>query len=148
MKRFIFGLVLFIGLCGVAIAQFDDPFTASISLEPVESGAPVLLVRLAVPDGNHLYKDMVTVKVSDGLSLEAIDVPAGKKKYDELTEKDIFVYEHDVVQKYAVKGVVVDTVFITVDYQGCSGSLCFAPETKSFNLISGKEFTTARLQIS
>ena len=139
MKRIIGSFVLLVTLCGFAMAQFADPFKVSVSLDGAADNVQILSLSFMVPAEHHIYKDMITVKATDGISLKPDNIPVGKQEYDALTEKNIAVYDADTVQRYILNGVVTDSSTVTVGYQGCSGSLCFAPESRTFNIMSGKE---------
>lgn len=130
---------MIMGWIGFVAAQFDDPFKVTIFLDQSKRSLPILSVSFGVPDGNYLYKNIISVKASPGISIIPHDIPVGYKKYDDLSEKEIYVYKHDAVQKYAVNGNIKDSSYVIVEYQGCNSGLCFAPESKTFNLISGKE---------
>ncbi|MCK5528807.1 MAG: hypothetical protein KAI74_03930, partial [Kiritimatiellae bacterium] len=71
MKKIIYILMLLVGIAGSAIAQFDDPFTVSVALDKSSVGAEVVVVSFTVPDVHHLYKDVIVVKATDGISLKA-----------------------------------------------------------------------------
>ncbi len=138
MKKVLFLLILLIGCSGVALAQFDDPFKVSISLNSETKPLPTLSVAFTVPTDSYLYKDMISAKADKDVLLSPIYIPDGKHKYDETLQKETVVYVHDAVLTYGVKGVT-DKSIVTVGYQGCTGGLCYMPQTKSFNIISGDE---------
>ncbi len=128
-------LVLIIGYALFANAQFEDPFKVAVDFN---ASNKVLAVSFFAPDGDYLYKNMISVTGIGGITLKALDIPAGEEKYDALTKTNMYVYKHTTVQKYAVEGNVTADAGVTVGYQGCSGEMCFAPETKTFTLLTGK----------
>ncbi len=147
MKKTLFLLMLLVGCAGIALAQFDDPFKVSISIDSTTEPLPTLAVSFAVPEDSYLYKDAINVTADGVISLAPLDIPDGKHKYDESLQKETVVYAHNTVQRYAVKGVT-DKSIITVGYQGCTGGLCYMPQTKIFNLLSGKEVDADSVTVS
>jgi len=114
--------------------QGADPFSVSAELGPVVRGEADLTISYKIPPNHHMYGDMMSVKVPDGLALEGKNVPSPEKRYDPLSEEERELYAHDFQAVYRLKGVSGPTVHVEVKYQGCSETVCFFPATVPFDL--------------
>ncbi len=125
---------------GVAHATMN-PFRVEVEaprLSPGEAG--VARVTIVVPEGHHVYRDMMWIKpVHDGgLSLGKASFPPGLHKPDpanpgttrELYDMNVII-EVPVVAPAKAKG---QRATVEVGYQGCKGGLCFMPATEKHDI--------------
>ena len=119
-----------------ASAAPKNPFRVEITdahLAPGSAGE--LTVTVVVPDGFHVYRDMMSVSVTDnqGVKVGEPSFPRGVEKPDpanpgELREQ----YDLDVLIDIPVTASDSPGVFqvsFDVRYQGCKDSLCYMPAT-------------------
>ena len=118
-----------------------NPFRAEVLGTRVEKGGSgTAEVRIIVPAGHHVYRDMMWVKVEDagGLTLGDADFPKGLMKPDPANPgTDRELYDLDVIIHVPIQGNVAEgtyTAKLKVGYQGCKGGLCFMPATESHDL--------------
>ncbi len=124
-------------LCGRLFAQFEDPFTATAELSQ-DSGVPVLVVTLTVPDGHYLYEEQLSVEVVGDAVIGLKSGSESKQKYDAFQEKTVGIYQHDVRFSYGVTFGASRLLTVTVSYQGCDDKTCYFPQSKKFSLLPGK----------
>ncbi len=127
---------------GVSSAEAAaNPFRAEVLGTRVKAGEDGRAeVRIIVPEGHHVYRDMMWVKVLDagGLTLGEADFPPGLMRADPANpgaQRELF--DLDVVIHIPVKGVGAAGTFtarVKVGYQGCKGGLCFMPATEEHEL--------------
>jgi hypothetical protein len=134
------------GLAGLAARAAANPFLLETPDTSLVAGQPGrIVVRIKVPDGHHVYRDMSSVTVVDagGLQLEEAVFPKGIVKPDPANpEETREQYESDlVIELPATPGAGPSTHSITVAvaYQGCKGGLCYMPvrETRSLTVVVG-----------
>jgi len=115
-------------LLAVAGALAQDPFSPEARL--VRGTADVLSVAFRVPTGHTLYEHTmeVTLVRPPEAALVSRERPAAKRKYDDLLEKEVGYYDHDVVLTYEVKGLGARPLTVAIAYQGCKEELCFMPQ--------------------
>lgn len=128
-------------------AQFGD--TSELFLwevkpdsEQIEQGVTSnITAKLTVAKDHIIYKDMtkITVSAPDGIDLADPQYANSVVKFDPTIqeEKDVFVgeTEHTIpfyVQQDTQPGDYI--VSVTVEYQGCSQSVCYFPETKQYEV--------------
>lgn len=127
---------------GPSVAQAAaNPFRAEVLGTRVEVGGEGKAeVRIIVPEGHHVYRDMMWVKVVDagGLTLGEADFPPGLMRPDPAnpgSEREL--YDLDVVIHVPIKGDVAPgshTARLKVGYQGCKGGLCYMPAIEEHDL--------------
>ena len=128
--RWIALLALLLPSVAAAAVDKDTPFAATLAspaLELPPGGSGELVVRFEVHDQHFLYRHMSAVSAVqvDGLSLGEGVFPAGKEKFDSVSEEMKEVFEHDFEVRVDVQ---VDeaaapgprTVKLPVRYQGCN----------------------------
>jgi thiol:disulfide interchange protein len=97
-------------------------------------------VRLVVPDGYHVYRDMVTFSVRDpgGLVVEPASLPPGipvKDPADGTVDREI--YSADAVVWLPVttpRTPGLYFVHVEARYQGCREGLCYPPSTAELDV--------------
>lgn len=113
----------------------EDPFRVEaqdVTLKPGSSGKVTVVVR--VPEGFHVYRDMMAVTVANAGALKAgnatfpdgllADDPASPGAMRELYEQDVFVGIPVTVPAGATGDL---PVVLDVRYQGCKKTLCYMP---------------------
>ena len=120
-----------------------DPF--SWRVDPVSvaaGGAGSVTLRLGVPSGFHIYRDTISVDVTDaaGLSVGAVDLPPGLVRPNPVNGADRReLYDSDVVVRLPLAAPstasgIVD-VRLVVHHQGCSGSVCYPPVAEPLGVV-------------
>jgi thiol:disulfide interchange protein/DsbC/DsbD-like thiol-disulfide interchange protein len=135
MNRFFVLLLALFVASGAASAQSSaDPFRVEVPATRLDvDGSGVLEVRVVVPKGHHIYKDMVRIDVldKDGLELGAADIPPGLMRPDPASPgQDREVYPFDLIIEIPVKApssAGVHDPLVEVGYQGCREGLCYPP---------------------
>lgn len=119
----------------------DDEFLppdVAFQLDLAAKDASNLTANFKIVPGYYLYKQRIKFVIKDAATgkIEAIDLPAGDIKDDPNFGKQE-VYHHDFSANIKLASVNNPTKNLTVQatYQGCSEKgLCYAPQTKTFNL--------------
>ena len=95
-----------------------------------------VLVTFVVPEGYHLYQDMMSVvpKATDGLTFSAPVFPIGHLKTDPANPEQMReVFDTAVQVKVSVtspkSGVYMTE--LNVQYQGCKETLCYMPKSET-----------------
>ena len=90
-------------------------------------------VGIRVLPGFYLYKHRMSAKsLSDNAQAGQLDLPKGKKKYDEFFGESE-VYYNEVIGKLAIARATPEAMDLELEigYQGCAdGGLCYLPQTK------------------
>ena len=113
----------------------EDPFRVeALNASIAEGGSGKVTVIVRVPDGFHVYRDMMAVEVvnNGGLTIGSASFPPGEMAPDpaspgslrELYEADVFV-ELPVTVPKGVQGT--RSTLVNVRYQGCKKTLCYMP---------------------
>ena len=113
----------------------EDPFRVeALNASIAEGGSGKVTVIVRVPDGFHVYRDMMAVEVvnNGGLTIGSPSFPPGEMAPDpaspgslrELYEEDVFV-ELPVTVPTGTKGT--RSTLVHVRYQGCKKTLCYMP---------------------
>ena len=137
-------LWLLLLLClGVAAPAFGAPNPFRLETAPTTvstAGAGTARITLVVPEGFHVYRDMMSVAVLDagGLTLGAVSYPKGLAVPDpanpDATREE---YPYDVILEVPVtapKAAGTYVAQLSVTYQGCKKSLCYMPVTETVML--------------
>ncbi|MFC1498018.1 protein-disulfide reductase DsbD family protein [Verrucomicrobiota bacterium] len=139
MKRaVIISAALMVSLLGIFASAQEEPFSVSSALGKHE-GKTVLSVSFSVAKDHYLYADKISVVPSVGIKLKPKSIPKPKEKYDQVFEATVTVYDHDVKFEYHVEAKPGKPIQVEVNYQGCSGTLCYPPITRTFTLTSETE---------
>ncbi len=93
------------------------------------------IADIKITEGHYLYQDKVKISVDDpDVKTGELQLPEGESKYDEVFEKTLYVYHHDieVVLPLRYTGNVDKDVVFKIEYQGCSeiAGICYPPQTK------------------
>lgn len=116
-------------------AQVGGPFKVS-AVRAQADGSDRLTVSVSVPTDHYVYADEIKVALEPEGSgtIEVESRPEPKSKDDPFLEKTVHIYDHDVAMRYRINGLAGRTATVVVRYQGCSGTLCFPPSRKTFDL--------------
>jgi thioredoxin:protein disulfide reductase len=95
-----------------------------------------------IADDYYLYRERVSVKSSEaGVTLGALDMPAGEKKHDEFLG-DVEVYHHGFkATQHLTAPANADKVSLELRYQGChqvDPKICFPPQKVSLSVLLPK----------
>ncbi len=142
IRRFTTALVLAIGLIlstSTARAQGDDnPFSVSVG----HGDAETISIDFTVPDGHYLYAAQLKV-VESSAALTPKTTPEPKPKADPFSGDTVDVYDHDFQLVYTTVPNAEFPLKITVEYQGCSETLCYMPQTETFDISAPGVVTLA-----
>ncbi len=112
----------------------------AFKLDLIAKDASNVTANFKIVSGYYLYKQRITFKDANGQTLTAA-LPAGDVKDDPNFGKQE-VYHHDFSAEIPVKNA--GNIQINARYQGCSEKgLCYAPQTKTFNLKLNSENNTS-----
>ncbi len=124
---------LFLALWSSLALAVESPVRVEVADAIASPGAEVpIAVRLAIPDGHHVYADQLAIDVIDAasLSIGAPVEPAGKLQADPANPaKQREVYEGEVVVELPAK-IPADAsgsyvVKLLVSHQACREGLCY-----------------------
>ena len=121
----------------VGMARAEAAFTVTAEAAR-EDDAYELRLAVQVPQGHHLYADSWSVRLDSTVVTPREKLPA-KLIYDPLMDADREVFGGSFTARYAL---ATSPCKITVGLQGCSGAICFAPETHAF-VWTGSEIRPA-----
>lgn len=132
-------LRLAIVLCMVVApaSAATNPFRVECHADTLEPGSEGMIeVRVVVPSGYYVYRDMMSVEVLDagGLTLGEASFPPGIFKPDPAnpgTEREQF--DMDVFVQVPVRApseAAMYSAWMKVRYQGCKQSLCYMPQVE------------------
>lgn len=127
---------MFAWLC-LSTALAANPFR--VEVQPVSTAVGEtknVLVTFVVPEGFHLYHDMmsVTPKPVDGITFSAPVFPMGHLIADPANPEQLReVFDTAVQVKVPVTSTTVGVYLteLTVQYQGCKETLCYMPKTET-----------------
>jgi thioredoxin:protein disulfide reductase len=108
----------------------------AFKLEVTPQDSQTLLAQFKVAPGYYLYKQRIKfiIKETSAGSISTINLPDGEIKEDPNFGKQE-VYHHDFIANIQLENANKPT--LQVSYQGCSEKgLCYAPQTKAFNLAT------------
>jgi thiol:disulfide interchange protein DsbD len=130
-------LLVWVGtLSSTAMAGKTPPFAAVAEPVDVKVGQPTTLsVRVVVPQGCKVYRDMMGVEVVDaaGLTLGKPSFPPAEKTLDPVFGVERELYRMDVWIELAVGPIAAAGVYLPVldvRWQGCKDKLCYLPQTE------------------
>jgi thioredoxin:protein disulfide reductase len=116
------------------------PPDVAFKLDISPKDANNLVANFKIVPGYYLYKQRITFKNANGQALAAA-LPTGDIKNDPNFGKQE-VYHHDFSAD--IPGKAAGEITINARYQGCSEKgLCYAPQTKTFNLSLNSENNSA-----
>jgi thiol:disulfide interchange protein DsbD len=127
-------MIVCAGLVCASLWAADEPFDVKVSLTNAGNDTALLVLDYTVAPGHHLYRDMMSVAVPEGVAITAVDVPDPVQKFDPLSEGERGMYAADFTEVYGLQGLSGEAVTVTVNYQGCSETVCFMPTSRQFTL--------------
>ncbi len=140
MKIILLSLLLG-GFGGNAIAADADnllPVEQAFKVEAKAADRSALQFDFKIADDYYLYRERVKVKSNDaGVTLGALDLPAGEKKHDEFLG-DVEVYHHGfTATQHLTVPADAGKVSIELRYQGChqvEPKICFPPQKVNLSI--------------
>jgi len=125
---------LLLAVASSSYAQFgENPFSVSAELQSPGSDAATLTLSFKVPAEHYLYAAQLRV-AAEGDVMTAGEHPEPKAKQDPFSGEEVGVYENDFQLTYRVAPAAALPLKVTVEYQGCSDTLCFMPQTETFEV--------------
>ncbi|MBN2432121.1 MAG: thioredoxin family protein [Acidobacteria bacterium] len=124
-------------------AQEQNAFRFQLTQENVSlyPNVPVLVTFTAETDpGYYLYSDMYAIRLNSAVGLEYGEphYPEPKKHYDQILNEEKLVYAgtHTFAVPVTATAAAPATgqFTILVDYQGCSPTTCFLPDTREMTV--------------
>lgn len=115
----------------IVAAYAANPFGVEATAQQ-EAGQPTLRVILHIPAQHFIYHEHLKISAT-GTQLVPLHPPVPKKIHDKFSDEDKDVYDADTVLTYRVSPPAAK-LELTVAFQGCSDTMCFFPETKTFEL--------------
>ena len=117
-----------------ALLEPDDAFKFFAEVNDQQH----IILNWQIADGYYLYQQQVEVTVINpqGVQLEAIKFPKGKRKVDEIFG-DTVVYYHDLrlTQRLTNPLVKATNVTLNIRFQGCADiGVCYPPMNKTVSL--------------
>ena len=142
MKRFLLSLgLLLISSSSALFAQDADnllPVEKAFKVEAKAVDRGSVRLDFTIADDYYLYRERVKVKSSDaGVTLGALDMPAGEKKHDEFLG-DVEVYHHGFsATQHFTAPADASRVALELRYQGChqvEPKICFPPQKVALSI--------------
>lgn len=130
-----------------AFTNDDDDFLhpdKAFQVDVAATGDGQLEAIFNVAPGHYLYKERIKFNIVDASQgkVAKVDLPRGDMKNDPNFGNQE-VYHHDFATKISIENTT-ETLVLEVKYQGCSEKgLCYAPQTKTFNIGSSTSSSTA-----
>lgn len=127
---------MFAWLC-LSTALAANPFRVEVQPLSTSVGETKnVLVTFVVPEGFHLYQDMMSVapKPVDGVTFATPVFPMGHLIADPANPEQLReVFDTAVQVKVPVTSTTVGVYLteFTVQYQGCKDTLCYMPKTET-----------------
>ena len=121
----------------LSIALAANPFRVEVqSVSMTVDQTTEMVVTFVVPEGFHLYQDMMSVvpKLTDNLVFLDPVFPMGQLIVDPANPEQMReVFDAAVQVKIPIKSskVGVYTTDVTVQYQGCKKTLCYMPKSET-----------------
>ncbi|MDD5706051.1 MAG: cytochrome c biogenesis protein CcdA, partial [Kiritimatiellae bacterium] len=117
--------------CGVRAAS---PFVVTASLDRV-SEPPAVVVSATIPAGHHLYSDAWEVKVA-GLALKPQSPLPVARVLDSFSGEQRDVLSRSFTVRYPLPADLAGAGSVEVAWQGCSSTVCFLPQSATFQLTA------------
>lgn len=121
-------LLALLPLSGIAA----NPFQPRVEARAESPSTVTLSIHFPVPAGHHLYADSVAISLADNRALTTRSFPAAVTIHDALSETNRLAYEKDADFVYALPLRQGESAALTVAFQGCSATVCFAPGAARF----------------
>lgn len=150
MKHFLIVLLSCLLLAGISHARASSPFEVTPSAEflSVEEAYQLSLnwqndkieAKWAIQDGYYLYKHAFKLQLLEAGSQTtlSLDIPDGKKKYDEYFGEVEVYYQHIKLSSQPLQLEQEQTLLVIS--QGCADSgLCYPPQKQYFKINQQKQ---------
>ncbi len=136
-------ITLFLALPWVGFAQqpgqLEDPFRVEIAPIDVPAGGSAGLgILLVIPEGHHLYRDMLEVRLDEpgAFTVGELDVPLGELEPDPaFPERKREAYHETFTMTLPLHApgdpIGEHELEFQVRYQGCKDKICFLPRERS-----------------
>lgn len=142
MRKLLTGLILSLGLAGFAHAQSDDgllPVEQAFKLTARVAGPGKVALHWDIAKDYYLYRSRIKAKTTQpGVTLGALELPAGKPKHDEfLGEVEIYHGSVDATLPYTLSDPAAKTLALTISVQGChevDPKICYPPHATPLTL--------------
>jgi len=124
-------------------AEEERPFRVSLKKTALEAvdGRATLQVTLHIPEHHKIYTKTVSVVVEETSPVRLIDLekPAGKVVFDKILNERLETYSKDTrlaVRLQVKPGTAAGELSfpLRVNYQGCTQTVCFRPESRKFQI--------------
>ena len=139
-------LLMLIGLApivaGAQQADMDALFSWEVQLsrEEIPQGASAFIdLNLSVEDEHYIYRDMTSISLADSEVVNAAEpvFPDPVMKMDPFENKEKEVYEGTATFRIPITvkpdaPTGTHTVEVNLQYQGCSPSLCYFPQNRTY----------------
>ncbi|OGV43109.1 MAG: hypothetical protein A2X46_11810 [Lentisphaerae bacterium GWF2_57_35] len=124
-------VLLVLGWLGLCRGYAESPFGVTARLETID-GAAAIRVDFSIPPQHILYADETKIFAEEADALESIAFPEPVSKKDPFSDEYKKIYDKSF--SVLVRPGNRDVVRLTVKLQGCDESVCFFPETRTFEL--------------
>lgn len=141
LPRFCFALLVLL-LTGLVQAADEDnllPVDQAFKVSAKALDRDTVRIDFAIADDYYLYRERIKTKAVDaGVTLGALDLPAGEKKHDEFLG-DVEVYHHGfAATQHLTAPAGADKVALELRYQGChqvDPKICFPPQKIVLSIV-------------
>ncbi|HWC58944.1 MAG TPA: cytochrome c biogenesis protein CcdA [Verrucomicrobiae bacterium] len=123
-------LAVLLAAAAVAVGQESSPITIAPEVRTVK-GQRELTLKFHVPEHHHLYADRLSVEIAG--RVVSVNLPEPVMQLDKYSSKTVGVYTQDFVAP-APLPLVPGNLEIAVNFQGCSDSECYFPETRKWSI--------------
>ncbi len=97
------------------------------------SDPKIVVINWQIANNHYLYKNKLKFALKSGGQLGTVELPVGKPHEDEFSGKTEVYYQQLTVKLPVEQADKI--LSLEIAYQGCAeGTLCYPPQTKSFNL--------------
>ncbi|MDT8999870.1 protein-disulfide reductase DsbD [Paucibacter sp. APW11] len=132
ITRCCLAIVLLLALPGVRADDFLEPEQA-FKLAARALDGKTVEVRFAIAPGYYMYREQYKFELAAG-ELGDVQIPDGKKKFDETFQKQVEIYREGLAVKVAVKQGSAP-LELRVTGQGCADKgLCYPPMTRALRV--------------
>ncbi len=115
-----------------------SPFTLSPSVVS-SNGARFLSVAIHVPEHHHIYADRLSFELNG--AAVAAELPAAKHIQDKFSNGEKLTYEQDFRALLPLPASAREAQTLAVEFQGCSESECYFPETRRWKINADNSLT-------
>lgn len=136
-----FALLLLALAAGSAAAATEEDLLPVEKAFALTASAPTrgsAKLEWKIADGYYLYRGRIKTKPGAGVTLGALDLPAGEKKHDEfLGDVEVYHHEASAMQAFTLEDPAAAMAEFTVVYQGChqvEPKICYPPHPTKVTL--------------